>query len=364
MAPRAASTRSGFGKGLRPAYLLLGDEAYFRDRFVAELRGQVDPASWEYAFSSADLGEVAWPEILDQARSPSLLAPLQIFLLENAEQLASRGAAGFAEALAAFTAAAGEAASSVLVFIARRVHIPADPRQMGFEDRARLEKLEALFAPTCEIVRCAQADASTAARILAAEAKSRQCALEADAGPWLLESCGGDLARAVEELEKLALFAGGSPISAQMIRTLVPEAPSPSLEELWGALARKNRAAALRALDQIWAAEGDGGAIGLVFQLSRFCKMALIARQERARDRRRLYEVLPSGLRPPGFAAETVLALAQANSSPELLANLDRLQRADVLLREQPLAPQQVLEDIIIQWSTGKTVVVDRGRIK
>lgn len=335
---------------LHPVYLLLGDEAYFRDRFLAALRGRVPPAAAEFAFTAADLATTPWPEILDQARTPSLLAPLQVFGLDNAEHLAGRAGAGFAEALAAFVAAAADPPSAILVFIARHMHIPADIRQMDRDDKPRLEKLEAVFAGHCEIVRCAQADAASAARLLAIEASARDWALAPAAGQCLIESSGGDLARAMCELEKLAIYAAGQPITVEMVRALVPEAPSLSADGLWSALARRDRAAALGHLDEIWAAEGDVCGIPLLFQLSRFCRMALLARQARVRDRRHLYEVLPQGLRPPGFAADTVLAIAQNTSRASLCGALDRIQRADVALRSQPLSAQEVVEEVLVQW--------------
>ncbi len=338
---------------LRPAYLLLGDESFFRDRFLARLRRQLPPDTMEFAYTAADLGATAWVEVLAQAQTPSLLALLQVFVLDGAEQLTARGAGdGFRPALAAFVAGAGQPPAAVLVFIARRLHWPADVREMSIEDKSQREKLEALFAPDAEIIPCAQASPAAAAQHLAAEAQSHGWRLDAAAAGLLFEVSGGDLARAACELEKLALYAAGEPITVATVRTLVPEAPATSTDGLWRALSRGDRAAALGALDQVWAAEGEAAAIPLVFQLSRWCRMALIAQQARARDRQRLYQVLPPGLRPPSFLADAVLALAQGAAPSQLRAALDRLERADVALRSSPLSPQGVIESIVCQWDT------------
>ncbi len=337
---------------LRPAYLLAGAEAYFRDRFLRELRSRIPDEQWEYSWHEADLAATPWAEVLDQARTPSLLAPWQVFVLDNAEHLAAGRRAG-AEGLAAFAAAAGEPPAAVLVFLARRIQIPADPRQMALEDKARLEKLESLLGGACEVIYCAQVETEDAARLLLAEARQRQWRLEEPAARWLLEASAGDLARASLELEKLALYQPGQAITEATVRALVPEAPALSSDGLWLALARRDRSAALVALDAVWAAAGDAGAIPLVFQLSRLCKMALIARAARARDRSRLYQVLPPGLKPPSFAADTVLALAKGMSAEQLTAAVDRLQRSDVALRDRPLSPRVVIEGIIAQWLSG-----------
>ncbi|MGH9535992.1 MAG: DNA polymerase III subunit delta [Terriglobales bacterium] len=333
---------------LRPAYLLAGAEAFFRDRFLRQLRLRVPPELWEYTYHQADLASTPWAEVLNGARTPSLLAPLQIFVLDNAEHLASRGAG--AEGLAAFVAAATTPPAAVLVFVARRIVIPADARQMALEDKARLEKLEALLGAACEVIRCAQVEVAEGAQFLLAEAAERGVPLPPAAARDLLECSGGDLARALRELEKLALYAPGQAITADTVRALVPEAPVLSSEGLVRALARGSRAEALAQLDAVWAAEGEAAAIPLIFQLSRMIKMALVARAARVRDRQRLYQVLPVGLRPPSFAADAVLALAQGLSSSQLRAALDRLQRADVALRSRPLSPRLVIEGVLIQW--------------
>ncbi|MGH9483153.1 MAG: hypothetical protein ACRD1L_13780, partial [Terriglobales bacterium] len=105
----------------------------------------------------------------------------------------------------------------------------------------------------------------------------------------------------------------------------------------------------LACLRRIWAGEGDAGAIGLVFQLSRAFAMALILRQQGVRDRRTLYQALPEGLRPPGFAADLILAVSRHMPEALLQRGIELLHAADVELRSSTPSPALVFERLIFQ---------------
>lgn len=68
------------GGKLRPAYVLVGDEAFFRDRCRAALLLHLVPQDLrEFSFHELDLSEVSIAEALDRAQTPSLMAPFQVF---------------------------------------------------------------------------------------------------------------------------------------------------------------------------------------------------------------------------------------------------------------------------------------------
>ncbi|HET9784190.1 MAG TPA: hypothetical protein VFP94_04425, partial [Terriglobales bacterium] len=113
-------------------------------------------------------------------------------------------------------------------------------------------------------------------------------------------------------------------------------------------VARRQRPQALASLDRLWAEEGDGAAIGLVFQLSRAMAMAWVVRQQRASDRRALYQVLPEGLRPPGFAADSILALARHMDEDRLTLALRQLHQADAALRASPPSARLLFEQMVL----------------
>lgn len=344
--------------GLRPVYVLVGDDAYRSDRFKAELLSHLNAVELELGVQDEDLATSALEEILDRARTPSLLVAQQVFWLRHAGELFSRGGGGegntstgkkkhgsFPENVSAFAAELAHDPPAVLVFVADHLHLPADRRRISLEDRGRLQRIEQVFASFAEIVECAQASEAEAL----AEARALTARMEAQAEPAALQElvalCEARLALIARELEKLALHAGERPITVADVQALAASSRTASGFELAAALARGRRPG-LEALGRLWADEGDGGAIGLVFQLSRVLQMALIARQHKVRDAGELYRVLPEGLRPPSFGAETVVKVARALPAPRLRSGIRGLHAADIALRSSPPSARLLFE----QW--------------
>src|SRR5665213_1808950 len=78
---------------LRPVYTLVGDEVYFRDLFQAGLTALIEPGTEDFSRFDEDLATTPLDEILDRARNPSLMAPLQLFFVRNAKDLFARATA-------------------------------------------------------------------------------------------------------------------------------------------------------------------------------------------------------------------------------------------------------------------------------
>src|ERR1700685_212778 len=85
---------------LRPAYVFVGDEAFFRKRFRDAILEHLVPADLRYfSLFEFDLAENDLAEVLDRARTPSLMAPFQVFFVRGVKSLFGRGS--HAEKLAA-----------------------------------------------------------------------------------------------------------------------------------------------------------------------------------------------------------------------------------------------------------------------
>ncbi len=347
---------------------LVGDEVYLRDRYRAGLIELLPAESREFSLFDFDLATTPLDEVLDQARTPSLMADFQICLVRGAKELFSRTGAGtgadtgaetktkskrkhgdFPANLERFAREMGRPPAATVVFIADHLHLPADRQRLGLEDKGRLERIEATLGKCGELVMCARATVPQAAAIARDLARDLGATLAPETARELAELLEADLGLMRMELEKLALYAGpGQPIDAAAIAALVAGARTGSAFELAQRIAAPRRADALAVLGRIWAEEGDGGAIGLVFQLSRAFKMALIAAQERVRDRSRLYQVLPQGLRPPSFAADAVVAISRAMPRERLGRALELLHAADVELRSSPPSMRLVMERVVV----------------
>ncbi|MGH9483115.1 MAG: DNA polymerase III subunit delta, partial [Terriglobales bacterium] len=226
---------------LRPIYTLVGDEVYFRDRFRRQIASLLDPATRDFSLLDLDLSETPLDEALDLARTPSLLAPLQILFLHNARDLFGRGGASGDEAAAKPAAGKkkhgdfpanleryarltqGAPPSAVLVFVADHVHLPADRQRIGMEDKSRLQRIEATLGAVGEVVYCGRVPESEAAALARQAALDQGSALSAADALTLVQMLDGNLAVVEREVEKLALHAApGGAITAEAIAALVP----------------------------------------------------------------------------------------------------------------------------------------------
>src|SRR6476646_9922246 len=137
---------------MRAAYVFVGDEAFFRKRCrEAILEHLVPPDLRDFSLFDFDLGETDLTEILDRARTPSLMAPFQVFFIRGVKNLFGRGSND--EKLAAIEAYSKDPnPDAVLIFVADHVSIPADARRMDMTDRERYERIRETLGQYCAIV--------------------------------------------------------------------------------------------------------------------------------------------------------------------------------------------------------------------
>lgn len=347
---------------IRPLYLLVGDEMFFRDRFRDALVSLLVPADLrEYSLFDEDLAVTPLDDILTRARNASLMAPVQIFFVRNVKELFGRGSSSedsggrsskrkhgnFPDNLKTWAKEAPP--SSVIVLIADHIHLPADQRRISLDDKTRLKRIEETIGVCAETLQCARVPERQGAQIAVELATERGSRMDPDAAHLLVELLGGDLAMVNSEVEKLSLYTRdrGS-IQRADVETMVTSAQQRSAYDLARALGQHDRPGSLEALQRIWEHEGDSIAVPLIFQLSRAFKMALILRQQKVRDRGRLYSVLPDGLRPPSFAADDVLQLSQRLPEASLMRGMELLQQADIAIRSNPLSIRLVMEQVIL----------------
>src|SRR5678809_370579 len=67
---------------LRPVYVFVGDETFFRKRCREALLKHLVPADLrDFSLFDFDLSDTDLAEVLDRARTPSLMAPFQVFFI-------------------------------------------------------------------------------------------------------------------------------------------------------------------------------------------------------------------------------------------------------------------------------------------
>src|SRR5258708_1735238 len=116
---------------LRPAYVFVGDEAFFRKRFRDAILEHLVPADLrDFSLFEFDLAENDLAEVLDRARTPSLMAPFQVFFVRGVKTMFGRGSNE--EKLAAIEDyCKNPNPNAMIIFGADHIRIPAHVRRMA-----------------------------------------------------------------------------------------------------------------------------------------------------------------------------------------------------------------------------------------
>ncbi len=379
---------------LRPAYVFVGDEAFFRKRCRDAILQHLVPADLrDFSLHELDLAETSVSEILDRARTPSLMAPFQVFFIRGVRLLYGRGS--HEDEFAAIEEyVRNPNPDALLIFLADHISIPADVRRMEMQDRDRYERLRDTLGQFCGMVELARVEEGEAVRWATETAAAEGVKLDPDAARELVDSLGGDMMLLANELEKLILYVGGTRagslgqagfaragaekrITLGDVETLVLAAKQRSLYDLTDAISARDRARALEVLDAILSTgEGEEAAIGHLYMLARTFRQMLVIVEKRVRDQRALWQALWQGFRVPPFAADDILRQAQrytrsaergaaapgtpqssprpdaANARRELMRALRLIARADLELRSNPPSKRLVLERLVLDLAT------------
>jgi len=350
-APAEKFTAEVAGGKLRAAYVLIGDEVFFRDQCRQALLEHMVPADMrDFSLHDLDLADVSMAEVLDRARTPSLMAPFQVFFIRGVKNLYGRGS--HAEEFAAIEAYLKDPnPAAVLIFVADHVSIPADTRRMDMTDKDRYERIRETLGEYCGIVELARVEEGDGMRWVIAQAQTEGVKVDQDAARELVDALGADMMLVSRELEKLVLYSGEKKhVTLGDVETMVLAAKQRSLYELTEAISVKDKARALAVLDALLStSEGDDAAIGHLYMLARTFRQMLVILEKNVRDARAIWQALWQGFRVPPFAAEDVIRQARRyKSRRELTRALKLIARADMALRSNAPSKRLVLENLII----------------
>ena len=340
---------------MRPAYVFVGDEAFFRKRFRDAILEHLVPADLrEFSLFEFDLAETDLAEILDRARTPSLMAPFQVFFVRGVKNLFGRGAKE--ERLAAIGQYCNNPnPDAIIVFVADHISIPADVRKMEIQDKERYQRIRDIMGPYCGIVELARVEEGDAVRWITDYCASRGVKIESDGARELVDALGGDMMMIANELEKLILYVGEKKrITLGDVETMVLAAKQRSLYQLTDAISSKDRVRALEVLDAILASgEGEEAAIGHIYMLAKTFRQMLIILERNVRDQRMLWAALWQGFRVPPFAADDIIQQARRyKNRRELTRTIRLVAKADLALRSNPVSKRMVLERLVIDLTS------------
>ena len=166
---------------LRPVYVFVGDEVFFRKQCRdAILRSLVPSDLREFSLFDFDLAETDLAEVLDRARTPSLMAPFQIFFVRGVKTMFGRGSNE--DKLNAIEQYCKDPnPDAVLIFVADHISIPADARRMDLTDKERYERIRETLGRYCAIVELGRVEESEAVRWIQEYCVTREVKIEPDA---------------------------------------------------------------------------------------------------------------------------------------------------------------------------------------
>jgi DNA polymerase III subunit delta len=346
---------------LRPAYVFVGDEAFFRKRFRDAILEHLVPVDLrDFSLFEFDLGESDLAEVLDRARTPSLMAPFQVFFVRGVKNLFGRGSND--EKLAAIEEyCKNPNPDALIVFVADHISIPADVRKMEMQDKERYQRIRETMGQYCGLVELARVEEGEAVRWIGEYCASREVPvkIEPDGARELVDALGGNMMMISNELEKLMLYVGAkNRITLGDVETMVLAAKQRSLYELTDAISSKERVRALEVLDAILSSgDGEEAAIGHIYMLAKTFRQMLVILERKVRDQRMLWAALWQGFRVPPFAADDIIKQARRYKSRRELTRAIRLvAKADLALRSSPVSKRMVLERLVMDLTTDAKV--------
>ncbi len=336
---------------LRPVYVFVGDEVFFRKRCrEAVLEHLAPPEVRDFSVFDFDLAETSLTEILDRAQTPSLMAPFQVFFVRGVKNLFGRGSnEDKIAALAEYCKNPNP--DAMLILIADHISIPTDVRRMELTDKDRYQRLREDLGSFCGIVEFSRVEEGVAVRWIGEYCASRGVTMDSDGARELVDALGSDMMMISNELEKLILYVGEKKrITLGDVETMVLAAKQRSLYELTDAISAKDRARALEILDAMLSSgDGEDAAIGHIYMLAKTFRQMLVILERNVRDQRMLWAALWQGFRVPPFAADDIIKQARRYKSKRELTRAIRLvAKSDLALRSNPPGKRLVLEKLVL----------------
>jgi DNA polymerase-3 subunit delta len=344
---------------LKPIYLLAGDEGFFRKQCRDAVLQALVPADLrDFSLHEFDLAETPLVEVLDAARTPSLMAPFQVIFVRGVKTLYGRGSHD-KEFAAIEDYAKNPNPDALMIFVADHIGIPADVRRMELQDKDRYQRIRETLGEFCTIIELARVEEGEAVKWAIETAAAEQVKMDQDAARELVDALGGDMMLVANELEKLILYVGEKKkIALGDVETMVLAAKQRSLYELTDAISAHDRMKALAVLDAMLSTgDGDDAAIGHLYMLAKTFRQMLVIFEKKVRDSRALWQALWRGFGVPPFAAEDVLKQARRyKSRRELTRALRLIARADLDLRSNPPSKRLVLERLVLELASEPKV--------
>jgi len=314
-----------------PAVVLLGTDSYLLDMCRRKIVETYVPEGLrEWAVNRISAREAGWDEVVARAQMLPMLAQQQVVLVDDAGSFERLGEKARDEALEALEKYfASPAPFTVLVLEAGEL-----------DGRQKFYKLLSEQALIVELT-IGRESAAVLAEQMAAEQKAK---IDRAAAGLLADFVNGEPARIRVEVEKLAAYANGAPITIKDVELLVVSERKNTVWQLADMLAGRRHDAAFAFLENLMR-EGEqpimivGALARLYRQLVEAREMPPTANKFQAAQR----------LHVPFEATENILRAAHKLPREKLLAGLVALADADSQLKSSNPDPRALMEFLLVQ---------------
>ena len=325
-------------------YLLLDCDEYLTGERLAALKADLgDPELAGLNITELDGPQTNAGDLLGQASMMAFLAPRRLVIVRGylthldrrMGQSKSTESAAFQEAMTLLTGLADAGALNDLVLVDET---PDKRRGLwrGFSigERHAPGLHELIESKQVTLATLATPDARTVPAWIQRRAQERNIPIDGRAVQLLATYVGSNLRQLDNELEKLATYAAGRPISAADVDLLVSDASEAMIWALTDALSQRNGRDAMRSLQSM--RKGDANPFGILTMVARQYRLMVKVKdamtQAGGRGQASEYDVAKIVGEKP-YPVKKAMQQAAGYSFDDLTAILDRLLTADFAMK-------------------------------
>ncbi|MBI2394708.1 MAG: DNA polymerase III subunit delta [Deltaproteobacteria bacterium] len=323
----------------RPVYVVVGEERIFADRVVAAARKHVvEPAMAGFNVDVFEAGEAHIGRVIDSANTMPMMARRRLIVLRGLERLdkgdddgKSKGSP--TDALAEYVASPSP--STCLILVGSKL----DGRR----------KLSSVAKKANIVVDCAPLRPHELPRFVRDEAKRRGNPIAEGVADALVDLVGGELAGLIDAVERLSLFVGDrQPITEEAVHACIARVRVGSVWGLTDAVAARDRATALRLLNENFDARDRGLPLHglLASSVRKMLKMRALLEAGLSADD------AAKGAGIPPFKSRDTAAQLRRFRPGELERAVSILAEADLGLKGSKRPPLLVLEEAILRLTS------------
>lgn len=317
---------------IEPLYLFAGEEQYLQERALRLLYETIDEAGRVFNLSTFSIGgdgaagnRATSTQAIEEANQLPMMSSRRIVVIRDFDKIRE------------------EENEIVLEYLKR----PSPSTTIVFQavslDQRR--KITTALLKACTVVAFERLTEQQAARWAEEYLKRRGCRVEPNALGHLIGLVGTRMGRLVNELDKLATYAGGGFINNSVVEQLVPRAREHSSFELWDAILDRDRKRALRLLERLL--DDRTEPVMIVGALAGLYRRMLAAKELMAR--RAPAEEVNKATGQYGFRATSFNERVRKTAREEITHALRRIAQVDNAIKNSEATPRLQLEYLVAE---------------